>query len=155
MVGISHAAACLLLPAFCCLLACFAALHFVHCHLASHCSAAVTAGSSCGVTPTSCAGGMAPQLSAAPLTPTSRADSGNSSGTPHDSAEKGGDREHRSPVPKAEAWKEKNRLAQKAFRQRQKVRLGCFAHGLFDAPCMRCVQGGWQHILGNLVTCML
>lgn len=34
------------------------------------------------------------------------------------------DHHHRS-MPKADAWREKNRLAQKAFRQRQKVRLQC------------------------------
>lgn len=64
-----------------------------------------------------CSGGV----SAAAQPMTSRAESGGSSEGGREA--KADEREHRSStsVPKADAWKEKNRLAQRAFRQRQKV----------------------------------
>ena len=37
-------------------------------------------------------------------------------------------------VPKADAWREKNRLAQKAFRQRQKVCPTALAHTVHPMP---------------------
>ncbi len=64
-----------------------------------------------------CAGGVS--AGAQPMT--SRAESGGSSEGGREA--KADEREHRSAasIPKADAWKEKNRLAQRAFRQRQKV----------------------------------
>ncbi|CAL8464692.1 g4227 [Coccomyxa elongata] len=59
-------------------------------------------------------------VSAAAQPMTSRAESGGSSEGGREA--KADEREHRSAasIPKADAWKEKNRLAQRAFRQRQK-----------------------------------
>jgi hypothetical protein len=65
--------------------------------------------------------------SATPVSPPSahRAESGNSSEGRDARHNVNNEAEHRSgahsSVPKADAWREKNRLAQKAFRQRQKV----------------------------------
>ncbi len=85
-------------------------------------------------------------VSAAAQPLSSRAESGGSSEGAKEARE---EREHRSSsMPKADAWKEKNRLAQRAFRQRQKVRtphhkftelgmpLGVAVHALLSRMCL-------------------
>ena len=42
-------------------------------------------------------------------------------------------------MPKADAWREKNRLAQKAFRQRQKVCIAMLGHTVHPMPVF-CIQ---------------